>query len=277
MKERILYETHMHTPLCKHCSGEPEEYAAAADKRHFKGIIVTCHNPEPRDWSWRNRMMLDQFDHYVEIVQRARQAWLGRIDVRLGLECDWVPGAEEWLVPLLRRQPFDYVLGSVHPAVKGYKDLYYHGDVKAFQITYFEHLAHAAETKLFDCLSHPDLVKNCFPSKWDPMAIMPDIQRALDRIAKTGVAMELNTSGLNKDIPEMNPGPQIMEQILLRHIPVVVGADAHKPERVGADFDRAFDALQGLGCKTISIFLERKRQDIPIQDAVASLRPAAVS
>jgi len=178
----------------------------------------------------------------------------------------------------LKRESFDYVLGSVHPMVKGYKDLYYrHGDVLGFQRTYFDHLAQAAETRLFDCLSHPDLVKNVFPSKWDPRALMPDIQRALDRIAKTGVAMELNTSGLNKEIPEMNPGPMIMEQVLLRHIPVVVGADAHKPERVGADFERAFDALQELGCKSISIYLERKRQDIPIAEAAASLRPAAVA
>ena len=26
--EPLLYESHMHTPLCKHAVGEPEEYAA---------------------------------------------------------------------------------------------------------------------------------------------------------------------------------------------------------------------------------------------------------
>ena len=36
----ILYETHMHTPLCKHARGKPAEYAAAARERRLAGIIV---------------------------------------------------------------------------------------------------------------------------------------------------------------------------------------------------------------------------------------------
>ena len=28
--EPMLYEMHMHTPLCKHARGEPEDYAEAA-------------------------------------------------------------------------------------------------------------------------------------------------------------------------------------------------------------------------------------------------------
>ena len=41
----MLYEMHMHTPLCKHAIGEPEEYAAMAERRGLAGIAVTCHNP----------------------------------------------------------------------------------------------------------------------------------------------------------------------------------------------------------------------------------------
>ena len=33
MSAPILYESHCHTPLCKHALGEPEEYAAEAEKR----------------------------------------------------------------------------------------------------------------------------------------------------------------------------------------------------------------------------------------------------
>ena len=49
--EPILYETHMHTPLCKHARGEPEAYAAVAEQRGLKGIIVTCHNPTDNGWA----------------------------------------------------------------------------------------------------------------------------------------------------------------------------------------------------------------------------------
>ena len=120
--EPILYETHMHTPLCKHARGEPEEYAAVAEQRGLKGIIVTCHNPTNNGWSPQFRMSLDQFDEYVGLVVRARQAWAGRVDVRLGMESDFAPGMEPWLEKLHGMADFHYILGSVHPQMQVYQD-----------------------------------------------------------------------------------------------------------------------------------------------------------
>ena len=268
----VLYETHMHTPLCKHAVGEPEDYAAVAERRGLKGILVTCHNPMPDNYAARVRMDPQQFPEYVRLVARARRAWAGRIDVRLGIESDYAPGFENYLEKFHASAPFNYVLGSVHPHVGEYHERYFHGDPVAFQKLYFEHLAMAAETKFFDALSHPDLVKNSFPRSWRVEAIMDHICKCLDRIARAGSAMELNTSGLNKDIQEMNPGPKILEKIRERDIPIVVGADAHAPVRVAADFELALDMLRDIGFKTVSIFLERKRYEIPIAEARASLK-----
>ena len=173
----ILYETHMHTPLCKHAKGEPEAYAAVAEQRGLKGIIVTCHNPTDNGWAPEVRMRIDQFDEYVALVDRARQAWAGRVDVRLGLESDYAPGMEGWLEKLHRRAEFHYILGSVHALQPEYKERYFNGDVVAFQRLYFEHLALAAETGLFDSLAHPDLVKNIQPQAWNLEPIMDDIRR----------------------------------------------------------------------------------------------------
>ena len=104
--------------------------------------------------------------------------------------------------------------------------------------------------------------------------MMPHIQRALDRIAKAGTAMELNTSGLLKMIPEMNPAPEILREISTRGIPIVIGADAHIPERVAANYETALDLLEYAGFENISFFLERKRQQVAIGDARASLKAA---
>ena len=57
-----------------------------------------------------------------------------------------------------------------------------------------------------------------------------------------------------------------------RGIPVVVGSDAHKPERVAADFEQALQLLQSVGYTAVHIFLHRERQAIPIDAALASLR-----
>ena len=273
--EAILYESHMHTPLCKHAQGEPEEYAAAAAERGLAGIIVTCHNPPIDGWSPTVRMADAEFDTYVALVERARQIWAGRVDVRLGLECDYVPGMEAGLEQQLARAEFHHVLGSVHPQIAQYKERYYTGDVLAFQRTYFEHLALAAETGLFDTLAHPDLVKNEHPQAWDPALLVETLAANLDRIAAAGTAMELNTSGLQKKLPEMNPGPVILAEMHKRGIPVVLGADAHNPRRVAADYIPALGLLQTAGYTHVSLFLNRQRRELPIPAVLASLRTPA--
>lgn len=276
MMSPILYESHMHTPLCKHAQGEPEEYAAVAEQRGLKGIIVTCHNPMPNGWSADVRMAPEELDTYVALVDRAREAWENRVDVRLGMESDFVPGMERWVEELHARHPFNHVLGSVHPQVRDYMEIYFRQDWFDYQKTYFEHIAQAAETKLFDTMAHPDLVKNLAPHEWILERIWPFILRTLDRVAETGVAMELNTSGINKQLPEMNPGFPILKEMAARQIPVVIGADAHVPERVADGYAEALDLLEAAGYAHVSVFLNRARQDLAIGDVRKSLKKSSL-
>ena len=103
------------------------------------------------------------------------------------------------------------------------------------------------------------------------------IQRVLDRIAKTGIAMELNTSGLNKSYPEMNPGMVMLTEMALREIPVVISSDSHDPHRVGADFDQALANLQNAGYQRVSYFINRERHDLAISEVVMTdLQPRLV-
>lgn len=263
----MLYETHMHTPLCRHAVGEPEEYAAVARQVGLVGITVTCHNPLPNRIARHIRMDESQFPEYLELVERARRKLAGKVDVRLGLEADYLPGLEEYLRAQLASAPFDYVLGSVHPHMAEYQKLYFRGSVSGFQCTYFEHLADAAETRLFDCLAHPDIVKIQHPDQWDFATIQPAVETALDRIAATGVAMELNTSGAYKTLPEFNPGSDMLSLMLERNIPVVIGADAHLPARTGDLFSVALEMLAHIGFQTVSYFIARQRIDVSIKSA----------
>ena len=267
----VLYEMHMHTPLCKHAVGEPEEYAAVAQQRGLQGIVVTCHNPTDNGWSPQVRMSVAEFDDYVAMIERARQTWAGRVDVRLGIESDYVPGMEQWLEKFHNMAEFNHVLGSVHPQLAQYQERYLDGNYETFQRTYFEHLALAAESGLFDTLAHPDLVKNIAPDDWNLDRVLDTIHSSLDRIAAAGTAMELNTSGLNKNIAEMNPSAAILQEMQRRNIPVVIGADAHTPQRVSANFIDALDTLDTVGYTHVSLFLNRERKEIPLTQARDSL------
>jgi len=274
----MLYEMHMHTPLCKHARGTPEEYATVAQARGLTGIVVTCHNPTENDgWTPGVRMSVAEFDDYVELVERAHTACAGTIDVRLGIESDYVPGMEPWLEKLHGMAEFHHVLGSVHPHLADYLDRFYTGDFDALVETYFEHIALAAETGLFDTIAHPDLVKTVIPGSWDITRAMDAICRSLDRIAATGTAMELNTSGLLKPPNEMNPSLTMLGEMHRRNIPVVLGADAHDPHRVAAHFEEALEHLSEIGYSHTSIFLDRQRRDLPIAQTRSALLKAELA
>jgi histidinol-phosphatase (PHP family) len=269
--ERLVYESHSHTPLCKHAFGEPVEYADVAWRRGLRGLIVTCHNPMPGGFSSGVRMAEGEFGRYVDLVAQATDEYSGRVDVRLGLEADYFEGMESYLERQLASADFHFVLGSVHPQVDEFRNRYWQGDLREVQRVYFRLLAQSAETGLFDSLAHPDLIKNFTASAWQPDSIMDDICHALDRIAATGVAMELNTSGVNKTISEMNPMPSMLRAMFDRGIPVTLGADAHEPQRVADGYETALELLKDCGFDRVSYFLNRRRHEISIDAALGSL------
>ncbi len=273
----LMFDSHMHTPLCKHAEGHPILYMEHGVAQGLAGIIMTCHSPMPNGFSARVRMAPEQFNEYIALVNEAADAAPEGFEVLLGMESDFFPGMEPWLRELHEKADFHYILGSVHWHIGEYMDRFWRGDLMAFQRQYFEHLAESAETGLFDSLAHPDLVKNANPSEWDFAKIRPSIERALDRIAATGVAMEINTSGLNKSYPEMNPGPEMLAMMSERGIPVVIGSDSHTPTRVGESFGDALDQLAAAGYRQVSLFRERRRRDLPIDDVRSTLRDPELS
>lgn len=272
----LFFDSHMHTPLCKHAEGHPIEYMRQGVEQGLAGIIMTCHSPMPNRFSHRVRMAPEQLNEYFAIVREASEEAPDGFEVRLGMESDFFPGMEKWLSELHEKADFHYILGSVHWHIPEYLDTFWRGDPDAFRRQYFDHIAESAESGLFDCLAHPDLIKNASPDDWDVEKLRPHIETTLDRIAQTGVAMELNTSGINKAYPEMNPGPKMLRMIAERDIPIVLGSDSHVPRRVADGFPRALDAIEKAGFESVSVFRERRRNDYPISLVRESLATSCV-
>ena len=98
----MLFDYHMHTPLCGHATGHPREYAAEAIRKGLTEIGFSEHNPMPEkfdDW----RMDLGDFPKYLELLAEARQDH-PKLPIRLGLECDFIPGREAWVRELEKRR-----------------------------------------------------------------------------------------------------------------------------------------------------------------------------
>ena len=104
---------HMHTPLCRHATGEPTAYAAHAVRLGFTEIGFSDHSPMREDTFDDWRMRNDQLDEYVAKV-RAAQREFPQLTIRLALEVDFLPDRVAWIRELAARHPWDYFIGSVH-------------------------------------------------------------------------------------------------------------------------------------------------------------------
>jgi len=197
---------------------------------------------------------------YVDAVVQAR----GRgLPVKLGLEVDYVPGREEETRELLAPYPWDYLLGSVHfidgLGVDGEPRLLDAVGVEEAWRRYFETLASAARSGLFDSLSHPDLVKI-----FGERARAFDYEPVVAAIAESGVAVEVSTAGLRKPVGELYPHPDFLAACRARGVPVTTGSDAHSPDVVGRDFDRARELLRSVGYETVTVFERRQGRQEPL-------------
>lgn len=213
----------------------------------------------------------DDLDAYCEFVRGA--------GLKLGVECDFVPGAEDRTANLLETHDFDYVVGSVHfvgeAAVdhEGWDVWEGRGDADEVWRRYFEALAECARSGLFDILAHPDLVK-----VWGRARPLPErdprhyYELAVEAIAESGIAVELSTAGLRKPVGELYPAPAFAEMCVEAGAPFALSSDAHLPEQVGFGYDRALELLADLGVEEISVFTRRGRRLEPLPAPVSENR-----
>lgn len=232
-------------------------------------MAVTDHGPAPYDFDPDHRMKLSQFGIYRNRIHTARLA--GDCNALFGVEADYFEGCEPFMSRWLKRHPFDLVLGSIHFLgswnTKGRKarSIWKSSDVHAVWRRYFELIGEMADTKLYDVVTHLDLPKREGHRPRDrhlPDLVLP----ALDRIARAGMAIEINTSGLRHPVNEIYPAPRILAWAREREIPIVFGSDAHRPERVAADFGQAVTLARAAGYTHSLQFRRRERRKIPLPD-----------
>jgi histidinol-phosphatase (PHP family) len=247
-----------------------QRYRASANERGIAELGVSEH-------IYRFEQALDIWQHpfWVPFAQDDLDAYCTfvreRTDLRLGIEADFVAGAEDRIENLLAARDFDYVVGSVHFIRDGAVDMDDYSvwdsgrSVEQIWQRYFQTIGEAARSGLFDVLAHPDLVK-----VWGGERPLPegDLRRyyelAIDGIAESGIAVEVSTAGLRKRVQELYPAPAFLEMCLQAGAPVALSSDAHRPEDVGAGYDRALEMLEQLGIGELSVFERRQRRLQPI-------------
>jgi histidinol-phosphatase (PHP family) len=259
----VLLDYHLHTPLCRHAVGEPEEYVRRAMARGIDEIGFSDHNPMPNGYDAAFRMTVEEFPTYVEKVLDVRGRFPS-FPIKLGLEADFHDGTEDFVYNMTNEYDFDYVIGSIHylgdwgfdnPANVGRFD---GRDVFEVYREYFDKVVRLAESGLYDILGHPDVVKK-FGHR--PARPYDDLMaRALDAVKTAGMSLDVNTSGLRRPAKEIYPSRRFLELAREVGVPVTLGSDAHRPEEVGEGFGEAVALLKSVGYDEVRRYTGRESE-----------------
>lgn len=252
-----------------------ERYREVADERGIEELGVSEHIYRFHQALelWRHpfweRYAHDDLDDYCNFVRE-------QTDLRLGIEMDFVPGAEDRTAALLDARDFDYVVGSVHFISDGAVDMEPftvwdprdpRRSPESVWTRYFETVAASAASGLFDIIAHPDLVKYfgaAQPERIPARDLRFFYEPAVEAFADAGVAVEVSTAGWRKPAAEIYPAPAFLEMCVEAGVPVALSSDAHRPQDVGADYDRALELLADLGVGELAVFDHRTRALEPL-------------
>lgn len=217
-----------------------------------------------RWWTARGGQSLRE---YAALLREAAAAGL---PVRLGIEVDYFPGKEDAIRAVLAQAPFDYAIGSVHwIGPWGFDLLDVEGlwdgrDVDGAYRAYFALLGQAARSGLFQIMAHPDLIKvmGHRPSPALDLAALYD--EAARAFADGGATVEVSTAGLRKPVGELYPDPAFLGACHRHGVPLSLASDAHRPEDVGLDFDRAVALARGCGYREVLTFAAGQARAVPL-------------
>lgn len=271
---------HTHTPLCLHAEGTPAEFIDAAIAAGLAEYGISDHAPcqkpdgsEPFD-DWR--MLSSQIPEYIQWISKAKNHAKDQIQVRCGLECDWLPDCESWIQHLRSLHSWDYLIGSVHyidthptdPTIPwdfdnpAWLGKWAEMDVEQAWSLYWQAYTDMADSGLFDILAHPDLIKKFGYKPGGDLSRF--YEPAIDAIATSGAIIELNTAGLHKPCAEVYPDTTFLELARDAGIDLIISSDAHHPNEVGRDRKLASDIAKAAGFTHTTLINQGNRSYTPL-------------
>jgi histidinol-phosphatase (PHP family) len=265
-------DAHVHTDQSPDSRVPIDVYAALALEQGLPEIAITDHvDFDRRDPAWHYSTFADR----ERTVRDAAERWgpLG-VTIRFGVEMTWNTSWEAEFRDQLHRHPYDYVIGSVHD----WPDSpYRRGDVAGWisdrpldeiVAPYYNEVMAGVRSGLFDTIGHLDVVKR-YLHPWVTAADLAGredlLESVLAAIVDSGVALEVNTSGLIYPGAETYPSPAVVRRYHeLGGARVVAGSDAHRRDGLAQHFDQARRIILEAGFEALTFGRGGQQAAIPI-------------
>lgn len=243
----MIANYHTHTPRCNHAVGTEEEYVRAALEAGMRILGFSDHTPYffEGDYYSYFRMRREQLPDYAQTVRALGEEFRDKIEIHLGVECEFYPKHFSETLALLRDNGVEYLILGQHFPGNEYDRIY--GGVATSQEDdlrdYCRQAMDAMNTGLFTYFAHPDLLHYQGGEQ-----VFRDHLRMICREAKScGIPLEINLLGIREG--KWYPCRTFLEAAAEEGCQMVLGCDAHSPsalndpktERFARDWAKEFD------------------------------------
>ena len=239
-----------------HARGTEREYVEAAIKAGFDKIGFSDHSPWPFENGFVSgmRMSADKLDDYAETILSLKEEYKDKIEIYLGLECEYFKKYIPWLCAMIEKYGLDYVILGHHFCTNEIGGDY-NGNIttpKGIE-KYTSEVLEAIDSGLFSYVAHPDIYMRGYP-RFDAhceKAAREIIQKAIE----TDTPLEYNLLGISHGKADGKvgyPHPEFWKIAGEMGVTAVIGVDAHFPDAYLDinQFEEAKERLRSLGIKT---------------------------
>ena len=129
-------------------------------------------------------------------------------------------------------------------------------NINKVYLDYHALLRKSAQSGLFDVMAHVDLVKKFGDRPTEDLT--PEIEKTAQVFKKSGVVIEINSSGLRKPVREIYPSLTDLVIYCKAGVPITFGSDAHAPNEVGYGLKDAYVLAKNAGYKEYVMFEKRQ-------------------
>ena len=262
--EKMLSNYHTHTNFCDGKNTAEEVVSAAIDKG-FKAIGFSGHGYTPFDTSY----CMTDTDGYIREISRLKNEYAGEIEIYCGVEED--------IFSPVKRESYDYIIGSSHyfkiggsylPVDESFESLKkaideFGGDPIKLAESYYNEFVTYINTRKPDIVGHFDLL-----TKFDEMgesifsrnsAYINLAEKYLKEALHSEVIFEVNTGAISRGYRKTPyPDEKLLYTIMKNSGKVIISSDSHSAETLDFYFNETKDLLRDIGFKYICEFKDGK-------------------
>lgn len=256
-----LVDYHCHSDYSFDSKAKLEDVVISAIEKGLKELCITDHF----DYGTEEYTETD-YKTYKKEFLKLKEKYKNEIKFLFGIEVGVQKEHIQTVQKILHGIDFDFKIASTHDVgnIGPHLDKYWQGleRVEGYRKYYLGMNDSIKAYSDFDVFGHLDYVVRYGPYKnigFEYGEIGDILDESMKMLIEKGKGIEINTSSIRKGMTEFHPRDEILKRYLeLGGEIFTIGSDAHTPEHVGMDVNKAIEKLQYLGVKYLATYENRK-------------------